>query len=70
MTNNFLCRLCSDKVGDNDDSVKCDLYKKWNHIRRLNLALNNTKNFEKFHCPGTVETAQWKYLSQHYLIKA
>ena len=32
--------------------------------------LNNTKNLKKIHCPGTVQTVQWEYLSQLYLIKA
>ena len=34
------------------------------------LRLNNTKNLIKIHCPGTVQTVQWKYFSQLYLIKA
>ena len=32
----------------------------------LILTLNN----KKIHCPGTVQTVQWKYLSYVYLIKA
>ena len=36
----------------------------------LILMLNNTKNLKKIHSPGTVQTVQWKYLSQLYLIKA
>ena len=34
---NFCCGLCSDKVGDNDNSVQCDLCNKWNHTKRLNI---------------------------------
>ena len=36
----------------------------------LILTLNNTKNSKKIHCPGTVQTVQWKYFSQLYLIKS
>ena len=57
MANNFPCESCSDEVGDNDDSVQCDLCNKWNHTRCLNISA------------GTVQTVQWKYLFQHYLIK-
>ena len=67
MIKKFSCGLCSDEVGDNDNSVQCDLCNKWNHTR---LMQNDMKNLKKIHCPGTVQTVQWKYLSQLYLIKA
>ena len=31
MIKNFPCGFCSDEIGDNDDSVQCDLRNKWNH---------------------------------------
>ena len=31
LTNNFQCGLYSDEVGDNNDSVQCDLCNKWDH---------------------------------------
>ena len=70
MIKNFPCGLCSDEVGDNDDSVQCDLCNKWNHTRCLNIDAEQYKNLKKIHCSGTVQTVQWKYLSQLYLIKA
>ena len=36
----------------------------------LTLVLSNTKITKKIHYPGIVQTEQWKYLSQHDLIKA
>ena len=67
MINNFPCGFCSDVVGDNDDSVQCDLCNKWNPV--LILALKNTKNLKKIRNPDTIQTVQWIYLSRHYLIK-
>ena len=35
MMKKFSCGLCSDEVGDNDNSVQCDLCNKWNHTRLM-----------------------------------
>ena len=68
MIKNFPCGLRSDEVGDNDDSIQ--YVTNGITLDVLILTLNNTKNLKKIHCPGTVQTVQWKYLSQLYLIKA
>ena len=44
MIKHFPWELCSDKIGDNDDSVQCDLSNKWNHTRCLDI---DTKQDEK-----------------------
>ena len=66
----FPCGLCSDDVEDYDHSVQCDLVTSGITLDVLILVLNNMKNLKKTHYPGSVHTVQWKYLSQHSLIKA
>ena len=48
--------LCSDEVGDNDDSVQCGLYKKWNHTRCLDIAAEQYEKLKKdplpWYCPN------------------
>ena len=53
MIKNFPCGLCSDEVGDNDDSVQCDLCNKWNHTRCFNI---DAEEYEKlpWYCPNRV----------------
>ena len=54
---NFPCRLCSDEVGDNNDSVQCDLCSRWNHIGCLNIGTSkNKENLKKIHYPGIAQT--------------
>ena len=56
MIKNVPCGLCSDEVGDNDDSVQCDLYKKWNHTRCLDIAAEQYEKLKKdplpWYCPN------------------
>ena len=47
MTNNFPCGFCTDEVGDNDDSVQCDLRNKWNHTRCLNIIAEKYEKLKK-----------------------
>ena len=68
MMKSFPCGLCSDEVGDNDDSFSVTYATSGITLDILILTLNNTKSLKKIHCPGTVQTVQWKYLSQLYLI--
>ena len=37
----------SDKVGDSDDSVQCDLYNKWNYIGCLNIGSENSLKIQQ-----------------------
>ena len=41
------CRLCSDEVGDNDDSVQCDLCNKWNDSKCLNIDAEQYEKLKK-----------------------
>ena len=60
MIKNFLCGFCSNEVGDNYDSVQCDLCNKWNHTRCLNIDAEQYEKREKDpHCSGTVQTMQF-----------
>ena len=43
MIDNFPYGLCSHEVADNDDSVQCDLCKKWNHTGCLNIGAEKYK---------------------------
>ena len=47
MINNFSCGLYSGKVGDNQDSVQCDLFNKWNHTGCLNIGVEKYEKPEK-----------------------
>ena len=47
MTNNFPCGLCSDEVGDSDNSIQCDLCNKWNHTRCLNISAEQYEKLKK-----------------------
>ena len=44
---NFCCGLCSGKVGDNDNSVQCDLCNKWNHTKCLNIGAEQYEKRKK-----------------------
>ena len=67
MTKNFQCGLCSDEVGDNDDSVQCDLFDKWNHTRRLNIDAEQYEKIKKdpmsWYCPNCAMEIQFSTLS-------
>ena len=56
MIKNFPCGLCSDEVGDNDDSVQCDLCNKWNHTTCLNIDTEQYKKLKNdplpWYCPN------------------
>ena len=55
MINNFQCGLCSDKVGDNDDSVQCNLCNKLNHTGYLNIGAEKHKKLKdplRRYCPN------------------
>lgn len=56
MINNFPCELYSGKVGDNHDSVQCDLFNKWNHTGCLNIGVEKSekpkKNPLSWYCPN------------------
>ena len=41
------CRLCSDEVGDNGDSVQCDLCNKWNDSKCLNIDAEQYEKLKK-----------------------
>ena len=64
---NFPCVLCSDEVGDNDDSVQCDLFDKWNHTRRLNIDAEQYKKLKKdplpWYCPNCAMEIHFSTLS-------
>ena len=67
MTNNFPFGLCSGEVGDNDDSVQCDLCDKWNHIRCFNIGAEQYKKLEKdpllWYCPNCAMEIPFSTLS-------
>ena len=44
---NFSCGLYSNEVGDNDNSVQCDLCNKWNHTKSLNIGAEQYKKHKK-----------------------
>ena len=56
MINNFPSGLCSHEVGDNGDSVQCDLCNKWNHNRCLNIGTEKYEKLKKdslpWYCPN------------------
>ena len=56
MINNFSCGLCSDEVGDNDNSVQCDLCKKLNHTGCLHIGAEKCKKLKNnplpWYCPN------------------
>lgn len=58
MIKNFLCGLCSDEVGDDHDYVQCDLCKKWNLTRCLNIGAKKYKKLKTIHIPGAAQTIQ------------
>lgn len=47
MINNFPCELYSGKVGDNHDSVQCDLFNKWNDTGCLNIGVEKSEKPKK-----------------------
>ena len=67
MIKNFPCGLCSDEVGDNDDSVQCDLCNKWNHTRCLNIDAEQYEKLKKdplpWYCPNCVMEIPFSTLS-------
>ena len=56
MINNLPFGFHSDKVGENDSSVQCDLWNKWNHTRCLNIGVEQYENYKKdplpWYCPN------------------
>ena len=67
MANNFPCESCSDEVGDNDDSVQCDLCNKWNHTRYLNIIAEQYEKLKKdpppWYCPNCAMEIPFSTLS-------
>ena len=63
----FPCGLCSDEVGDNDDSVQCDLCNKWNHTRCLNIDAEQYEKLKKdplpWYCPNCAMEIPFSTLS-------
>ena len=67
MIKKFPCGLCSDEVGDNYDSVQCDLCNKWNHTRCLNMDAEQYKKLKKdplpWYCPNCAMGISFSTLS-------
>ena len=70
MINNFPFELYSDEVGDNESSVQCNLWNKWNHTRCLNIGVEQYENYKKDPLPWYCPNWAMEILSQHDLIKA
>ena len=60
--------MCSDEVGDNDDSVQCDLCNKWNHTRCLNIDAEQYEKLKKdplpWYCPNCAMEIPFSTLSK------
>ena len=59
--------MCSDEVGDNDDSVHCDLCNKWNHTRCFNIDAEQYEKRKKdplpWYCPNCAMEIPFSTLS-------
>ena len=68
MIKNAPCEWCSDEVGDNYDSVQCDLCNKWNHTRCLNIDAEQYEKVKKdplpWYCPNYAVEKTFREVSQ------
>ena len=71
MINNFPFELYSDEVGDNESSVQCNLWNKWNHTRCLNIGVEQYENYKKdplpWYCPNWAMEIPFSTLSNKCL---
>ena len=67
MTNNFPCGLYSDEVGDNDNSVQCDLCNKCHHTTCFNISTEQYKKLKNnplpWYCPNCAMEIPFSSLS-------
>ena len=68
MIKNAPCEWSSDEVGDNYDSVQCDLCNKWNHTRSLNIDAEQYEKVKKdplpWYCPNCAKKKTFREVSQ------
>ena len=65
--NNFPSGLCSDEIGDNDDSIQWDLCNKWDHTWCLNIGTEQYGKHKKDplprYCPNCAMEIPFSTLS-------
>ena len=72
MAEQYSCRVCKLEVNDNDDSVHCDLYGRWNHINCVEINKQKYEKMKKYplprYCPACMSEIPFSQINNKEII--